>query len=131
MEAKFRELKPEAFIQGMAEGADLLAGKIAIDMNIPVISAMPWPTHYKSVDPEWLDLYRYVRDNSDEVVPIVEADSYPGAWVYHERNRWMVDEGDKLIAWWDGRKGGGTYQTVKYAKKKGVEVINAYTNPNS
>jgi uncharacterized phage-like protein YoqJ len=128
LEAKLTELQPTAFIQGMAEGADLLAGKIAIDMGIPVISAMPWPTHYKSVDADWLDLYRWVRDHSVEVYPVTEVDDYPGPWVYHKRNYWMVDEADKVLAWWDGREGGGTYQTVKYANKKNKVVVNAYSD---
>jgi uncharacterized phage-like protein YoqJ len=38
------------------------------------------------------------------------------------RNEWMVDNCDKLIAIWDGSKG-GTGNCVRYAKKAGREII--------
>ena len=38
----------------------------------------------------------------------------------------MVDEADGVIAWYDGRNGGGTAETVKYAKKIGKVVHNIY-----
>jgi hypothetical protein len=126
LRATFEEVQPAAFIQGMAEGADLQSAKIAIDMSIPVISAMPWPTHYNSIGPRWRTLYTWVLDHSAEVYPVTEVDEYPGPWVYFKRNEWMVDEGDKVLAWWDGRTSGGTYGAIKYANKTGKPVRNIY-----
>ena len=39
----------------------------------------------------------------------------------------MVDNADKVIAVWDGSKG-GTYNCVKYAEKQNKEII--VINPN-
>lgn len=122
----FKEVKPDAFIQGMAMGADLLAGKIALEQDVPLISAMPWPTHYKTIRPEWMPLYREMLDGSAEVYPVTEVDDYPGPWVYHKRNEWMVNECDRVLSWWDGRETGGTYAAIKYAQKIGKLVRNIY-----
>ena len=40
-----------------------------------------------------------------------------------ERNRWMIDEADLLIAYVH-RDFGGAYSSVKYARKQGKMVIN-------
>lgn len=40
-----------------------------------------------------------------------------------KRNRRMVDYSKYVIAAWDGRKYGGTYYTINYAKKLNKEII--------
>lgn len=126
MTSQLEEYRPDVLIVGMAEGADLLAGKIALDLKVPVICAMPWTTHYASIKGNWRNIYSRLLDNCVEAYPVVEAEEYPGPFCYHERNRWMVDESDRMIAWWDGREGGGTYETVKYANKVQKPVRNIY-----
>lgn len=115
-----------ALIQGCAAGVDLEAAKIAIDLGVPVISAMPWTT-FKPVR-EYTELYRWVLRHSEECYPVAEAESYPGVWVYQKRNEWMVDEGDEVISWWDGREGGGTYNCIEYVDKVGKRHVRLYNN---
>jgi hypothetical protein len=38
------------------------------------------------------------------------------------RNRYIVDHSDRVAAFTDGRKSGGTYNTIRYAELKGVPV---------
>lgn len=38
------------------------------------------------------------------------------------RNRYIVDHSDRVVAFTDGRKSGGTFNTIQYAKSKGVPV---------
>ncbi len=45
-----------------------------------------------------------------------------------ERNRWMVDQCDLLIACVENDHG-GAYNTVRYAKKKGISVKNIALDP--
>ena len=47
---------------------------------------------------------------------------------YQLRNRFMVDNADRVVAFTDGRKSGGTYNTIQYAQSQGksVEVIQWY-----
>lgn len=42
--------------------------------------------------------------------------------VLKRRNRKMVDEGDEVLAIWNGSKKSGTYSTIHYAKKKEKKV---------
>ena len=39
--------------------------------------------------------------------------------VYRDRNRFMVDRSQLVIAVYDGRAGGGTARTLAYARKTG------------
>ena len=50
------------------------------------------------------------------------ADIHPKAAI-HKRNRWMVDRSDVLLACVH-RDFGGAYETVQYAMRKGVPVLN-------
>jgi hypothetical protein len=44
---------------------------------------------------------------------------------YFIRDRMMVDEADVLVAFWVGRRRGGTFETMKYALKNSKFVFNA------
>lgn len=113
-----------ALIQGCASGVDLQAGKIAIDLRVPVISAMPWTTHKPRKEDH--ELYSWILRHSEECYPVTESETFPGNWCYHARNKWMVDEGDEVIAWWNGQEGGGTYECLKYAHKVNKPIKNLY-----
>jgi len=41
----------------------------------------------------------------------------------HERNKYMVDKSDLILAVWNGNKKGGTWDTIKYALKKKKKII--------
>lgn len=42
------------------------------------------------------------------------------------RNQEIINRSDKLIAYWDGSKKGGTYNTIQMAIRKGIPVLNLY-----
>ena len=42
---------------------------------------------------------------------------------YARRNRYMVDQSQRIIAVYDGRPAGGTAATVRYAKEKDVWIV--------
>ena len=39
----------------------------------------------------------------------------------------MVDRSDKVIAVYNGTRG-GTYNTIKYAEKKNIQIVNVLTD---
>jgi len=43
-----------------------------------------------------------------------------------ERNEYIVDNSDFMVAFWDGRQNGGTFNAVRYALQKGVEVYQGF-----
>jgi hypothetical protein len=52
----------------------------------------------------------------DEVMPAI----------YHARNAAIVRQTDQLVAFWDGRRSGGTWWTIAHALEVGKPVFNAY-----
>jgi len=108
-----------AFHVGMALGTDQMAAELLAG-RARVVAVIPcdeydhlWPAGVR-------ENYRRLLGLVDEVV------LYPGGpyapWKPHARNRWMVDRSGLVIAVYDGRKWGGTYGTVEYARWRGVPV---------
>lgn len=112
-------LRPSLLLQGMADGVDLWAAAAAWKAGVPFHAVQPWAGHRAGtmVARDW------VLDKADEVIILNDSLTYPGPSAYHVRNRWMVDNSSILLAVWDGKKSGGTYQTVKYAEGKGQEIV--------
>jgi len=46
--------------------------------------------------------------------------------IYHERNGAIVRSTDQLVAFWDGRRSGGTWWTIAHAIGAGKPVFNAF-----
>lgn len=46
--------------------------------------------------------------------------------VYHARNAAIVRRSDRIVAYWDGRRGGGTWWTIQHALEEGKPVTNAF-----
>ena len=112
---------------GMAWGFDILAGEAVILLkkmrprdNIKLIAVVPFLGQEKSWDAEWQRRYSAVLSAADRVVYI--SQNYAN-WAYHKRNRYMVDNSDTVITFFDG-KSGGTAATLRYAGEKGKRIIN-------
>lgn len=111
-------------IAGMANGFDLWLADEALDRGIEVWAAKPWTGHRPRVDDE--SLYARVLTEASKVVNVVESDEYPGPWAYHRRNEWMVDQSTHVLAYWSGKKRGGTFACITYANKVGKPFRNCY-----
>ncbi|MEG1559579.1 MAG: SLOG family protein [Clostridia bacterium] len=114
------------FISGMAMGIDLIAAEIVLIVkkerpydDIRLVTAIPFEGQDDSWCGEYRKRYRHVLDMADEQVIISEY--YTRACMY-ERNRYMVDNSDYIIAVFDG-KSGGTKYTLDYAIKRGVGSV--------
>ena len=70
----------------------------------------------------WKD-YNYLLSRAKKVELVCEGEY--AAWKLHKRDEWMVDNGDLLVACWDGSSG-GTGNTVNYANKVGREIKNIW-----
>lgn len=113
------------FYCGCARGFDLLAAKAVLsykktNSEIKLICVMPFKDAGRTWSGYWKSVLDEVLQQSDEIVAV--GNEYT-PWCYDERNRYMVDRSDLVITYWDGEKG-GTENTVRYAKKKGVPVVN-------
>jgi uncharacterized phage-like protein YoqJ len=123
-DAKYSKL---TLITGMALGIDTLFAKLAIEMNIPFIAAVPCFNQQAIWPPKSQKIYEDIIMHELCTVVIVSPRVYDPS-VMRIRNEWMVDNCDALIAVWDGSSG-GTANCVKYAKHKNRHID--YIDPNS
>lgn len=113
----FEECQPELVIVGMANGCDLWAGDEARLMGIEIWAVRPWAGHEPRVEDE--ELYSRLIDYASKVVVVTDQEEYPGPYVYHKRNEWMVDNSTHVLAYLSPSKTrGGTFSCVKYAEGK-------------
>ena len=119
--------KPDKLISGMALGWDQALAQAAVDLQIPLLAAVPfigqeskWP---KASQMAYLELL----EKADEV-HIVSDGGY-SAGKMQVRNEWMVDNCDHVLALWDGT-GGGTGNCIQYAKSKDVKIVNLWDRYN-
>ena len=114
------------FCLGGAIGADQYMGAAAISHNVrfrlflpfmPEIQAKFWHKADK------LELDRQLQHAAG--ISIVDPGGVYNISNYHKRDRQMVDESDFVVAFWTGKKQGGTFQTIKYALSKSKFVLNA------
>ena len=115
-----RELQPDKVIVGGAQGVDSWAAMIAYKLKIPYLLAIPFEGQELAWPEASQKTYRLQRKLATEEV-IVSKGGY-AAYKMQVRNCFMVDKCDKLIAIWDGSKG-GTQNCIEYAKSIGKEII--------
>ncbi len=111
------------FITGMAPGVDIWAGEIVIELkknnpSLKLIAAIPYPGFGKSKHNEPLERFNFVKEHSDLVK---EISTHYHKGVFQQRNIWMVDHCNRVIAVYNGTPG-GTRNTINYAEKSSVEV---------
>ncbi|MBQ7474725.1 MAG: DUF1273 family protein [Clostridia bacterium] len=68
-------------------------------------------------------LYQRLKGLASDVFYV--ADFYRDG-IMLERNRQMADASSLCVAYYDGRGAGGTAYTVRYAVKRGLEVVNLF-----
>lgn len=118
---KLSAAQPEAVYCGMANGVDLWAGEIALELGLNVMACVPWAGHKPGKGDE--KVYQRIINEAWDIFVLDESFEYAGPWVYQNRNRFMVDHADKVLSVWDGTTG-GTNNCVRYALKIGREVLN-------
>ena len=111
------------FITGMAQGTDIWAANMVLQMekhnpNLKLIAAIPFPGYSDNWNSYWGANAEYVLENADL---IKEISPHYSASAYFARNKWMVDCSSRVIAVYS-EDGGGTGQTVDYARKQKVPV---------
>lgn len=111
---------------GGAVGADQWMGAAAIEHGVKFGLFLPFLPQVQArfwTDDQRQEFDRQLRAASRIMVMDTSGD-YDVAR-YHERDRMMVDEADFVVAFWVGRRRGGTFETMKYALSKSKFVLNA------
>lgn len=113
------EPKIDYIISGMAAGWDTTIARAALHYKIPLHCYVPYRGQKATSE-----FYEQILQQAENIVYC--SDKYFDG-VFLERDRQMVDASNLVLAFWNPDvKKGGTFYTVKYARKNGVPVINFY-----
>jgi len=115
------------FITGMAQGVDIWAGELVLDLrarhnDVHLICALPFPGFGDSWSADWRNRYRAILNAADLTRSITGQFSMAS---FQIRNEWMVDHASRVIAIYNGDPKSGTKNTIVYAEKQGVPVVYA------
>lgn len=114
-----------AFQTGLAMGTDLWGAGIVLRLkaeypDLRLIGFQPCRTQAARWPADWKRFYQDIIAQADEIHCLQEM--YTDGCMLR-RNRRMVEEAASLIAVHDGRSTGGTLQTIRYARQRGLQVI--------
>ena len=112
-------------ISGMALGTDTVFALVVLELkeegyNIKLHCAIPCRNHSCKWNKESIELYNFILSKAD-IIKLVSDENYK-PWLMQIRNEYMVNLSDKVIAVWDGSKG-GTANCIRYANKCKKEII--------
>ncbi len=112
------------FISGMALGADTDFAETIIQLKeqykIKLLCALPCKNQCLKWNSSDIMRYKNVLKKADEIEVI--SQQYTSTCMY-ERNKFMVDNSNIVLAIWNGNKKGGTWQTINYAKSKQKQIV--------
>ena len=111
------------FLVGMAIGFDIeclkILNKLKKDFQIKTIACIPCESQDYKFTKEQKEEYENLLQTVDEKVLISKTYT---KYCMMKRNRYMVDNCSLLIAYLK-RDFGGTFNTVEYAKHKGIQIL--------
>lgn len=102
---------------GMCSSAVRRAKRIYPDKQISLELILPYLTQ------ELNENKIYYETSYDDVIVPIELSGVHYKSAITKRNRWMIEKSDYLIAF-VYRDFGGAYTTLRYAEKKGLQIIN-------
>lgn len=112
------------FITGMARGVDIWAAQIVLTLrdeggDVELMCACPYDGFECGWSQEWQARYKEILFSADVVQYVCAGYSRS---CFQIRNEWMVNHAARVIAVFNGEKG-GTKNTIDYAAKTGVPIV--------
>ena len=113
----------DTFYCGMALGFDLYCCELLLRLReefpVRIVACVPCADQAARYSPRAKEKYEALLSACDE--KIVLHEKYENGCMF-ERNRYMVDRADVLLAYLETERG-GTFYTVNYAKKRGKRIV--------
>ena len=121
------------FLSGMAEGVDTWTAEIVLALRkqnpaLKLHCVLPCREQADKWSDSARERYRNILEQADSIVYVNRV--YKQNCML-ERNHFLVDHADFLLAVYNGEQRGGTAATVRYAQKKGRNVIMLTENGSS
>lgn len=115
------------FMSGMADGFDLFAAEIVLEMKaefegLALVAVLPYSGVAEHHSAAVAKRINSVLQKADSVISLSES-YIPGC--EHSRNKFMVDNSTRIIGYYNGLSG-GTAHCWNYAAEKGLEKVNLY-----
>ncbi len=114
----------DTVISGMALGWDQAVVVASLNAKKKVIAAIPcidqecrWPLSSQQRYRDLLDVCSIVQVSNQPYFPSC----------MQERNEWMVDNSELVVALYNGDLSGGTFNCLQYAKKQNKPIINLWS----
>lgn len=118
--------QPFSVFTGMAQGWDQAIAKACIVLRVPFMAVIPcagqdvkWPSAARAE-------YRAILSCA---VSVMEISKIYTSRCMQQRNEWMVDHADAIVALFNGSPG-GTANCIDYAAKVGKPVYNCWDHWN-
>lgn len=116
------------FLTGMAEGFDLSAGEAVVRLKeefpgVRLCCVVPHEGQARGFSAENRERYERLLSAADEVI-VLQSHYTPGS--FQRRNDYLVEHAERVVAWYDGSKQGGTCYTVRRARRLGRKLENLY-----
>lgn len=119
----------ETVLTGMALGWDTAIAMACMITNTSFTAVVPFKGQEKLWPNADIEAYNYLLDKASKVEILSNAAYSPH--LMFNRDKWMVDRSDAIISLFDGECYGGTYETLRYAKKKGIVHMEAWSYWNA
>jgi len=120
-------VQPFRVITGMALGWDMAVAWACVETRVAFDAYIPFHEQGQRWTQEWWQHYANLLGHARRIV--VARSEHPDLDVrrlYLKRDEMMIDASSETMAMYDGRQKGGTYHTVKYAKRMGRVVTNMW-----
>ena len=109
---------------GMALGIDTLFAIAVMRLykngyNVELECCIPCKNHSSNWIKSSVDLYNLILEYAHLITYVSDEEYTP--WCMQDRNKYMVDGCNRVLAVWDGTKG-GTGNCVNYAKSVGAHI---------
>lgn len=109
-------LEASLVITGGALGWDMAIARAAYSLQVPYLVYVPFLGQESKWTPEQQKKYHLMLDHAKKVKRI--SNGGYSAQAMQKRNEAMVDDCETLLALWDGKESGGTWNCIQYARNK-------------